>query len=77
MSQFEAILPLKIQDLVALVMQEQHLSFQEALQYAYHSKVMDALAREDLKTWHLSTHKLYEMLTIEKDTNELVFPDFV
>ena len=75
--EFEPILELKISDMVALIIDREHLNFEEALQYLYESKLYARLIDESTKLWHLSAAKLFEMLHNEKQTNELIFPDYV
>jgi len=76
-SEFESILPLKVQDLIALMIDAQNINFDEAMQWLYNSKLYEALSNEDTKLWHLSTEKLFDLLLTEKNTTELVYPDFV
>lgn len=76
-SVFESIMPLKVQDLISLIVEKRQFDFDIALQYLYESKLYDALSTEDTKLWHLSSEKLYDMLVTEKDTGELIYPDFV
>lgn len=74
---FEAILPLKIQDLISLINKNKNLNFNEALHYLYNSKLYEKLSEEESKLWHLSTAKLFLMLVDEKNTKMLTYPDFV
>jgi hypothetical protein len=76
-SVFESIMPLKVEDLISLIVEKQQLDFDAALLYLYDSKLYDALSVEETKLWHLSTEKLFDMLITEKDTGELIYPDFV
>lgn len=76
--EFEILVGLKVKDLVAFIMLNNNISHMvDALQYLYESKLYLGLIDESTKLWHLSTEKLYDMLKIEKETNELVYPDFV
>lgn len=75
--EFEPILELKISDIMALIIDREQLNFEEALQYLYESKLYAGLTNESTKLWHLSAAKLFEMLHDEKQTNELIFPDYV
>ncbi|MBW8330520.1 MAG: hypothetical protein K0M40_00750 [Prolixibacteraceae bacterium] len=75
--EFEPILELKISDIMALIIDREQLNFEEAIQYLYESKLYAALTNESTKLWHLSAIKLFEMLHDEKQTNELIFPDYV
>lgn len=74
---FEAVLPLKIQDLISLINKNKNLNFNEALHYLYNSKLYEKLSEEESKLWHLSTAKLFLMLEDEKNTKMLTYPDFV
>lgn len=75
--EFEPILELKISDIMALIIDREQLKFEEAIQYLYESKLYAKLTNESTKLWHLSAAKLFEMLHDEKQTNELIFPDYV
>lgn len=74
---FDAILPLKIQDLISLIMKSKNLDFEDALNYLYQSELYTVLSDEETKLWHLSSEKLFEILEIEKKTKKIIFPDFV
>jgi len=74
---FESIMPLKVEDLISLIVENKQFEFEIALQYLYDSKLYNALSVEETKLWHLSTEKLFDMLENEKDTDELIYPDFV
>lgn len=74
---FDAILPLKIQDLISLIMKSKNLDFEDALNYLYQSELYTVLSDEETKLWHLSSEKLFDTLEIEKKTKKIVFPDFV
>jgi len=76
-SVFESVMPFKVQDLISLIVEKEQLEFDVALQYLYETKLYDALSVEDTKLWHLSSEKLYDMLVTEKETGELIYPDFV
>lgn len=76
-NEFDPFVELKIHDLISLTIERENLKFEEALEYLYKSKLYGALVDESTKIWHLSAEKLYEMLSFEKQTNELIFPDYV
>lgn len=76
-AEFESILELKVQVLISLIMETENKAFLDALEFLYESKLYEALADESTKLWHLSTEKLYDMYTNEKQGNKLEFPDFV
>ena len=75
--EFESVVELKIRDIVALVINQNQLSFEDAIQYVYESELYHLLTIEATKLWHLSTVKLYEMLTDEKESKQLKLPDYV
>ena len=74
---FKSIIPLKIQDLAAMIMEQKQIEFRKAIQYLYNSKLYETLSNEETKLWHLSKEKLFDMLENEKRTNKIIFPDFV
>ncbi len=75
--EFEPFIELKIQDLVALVVDRKKNSFDQALRYVYESELYKYLTDESTKLWHLSTEKLLDMLIGEKENKQLIFPDYV
>lgn len=75
--QFNALLPIIIQDLVSLLMEKQKLGFEEALSTLYDSELFEKLSNEEIKFWHLSTEKLYEMWEYEQKTGKTMNVDFV
>ncbi len=75
--EFEPIIELKILDMVALIIDRNHLSFDEAIPYVYKSELYTLLTDETTKLWHLSTTKLYELLIDEKLNNKVNLPDYV
>jgi hypothetical protein len=75
---FNALLPLKVQGIVEeLRRQQPQFSLPEALHYLYTSQTYALLEREETKLWHYSPCMLNEMLSIEKRTGKLHFPDLV
>lgn len=75
--QFESIVELKIADIVSIIIDTKVLNFEDALQYLYTSELYKTLTVEETKLWHLSAEKLFDMLENEKETNVLLYPDFV
>jgi len=76
-TEFEAIFPYKMQDLVSRIIETLKIEFDDAVQILYESDLYEALSKEETKLWHLSTEKLLEILLIEKTTGKLIFPDYV
>ena len=75
--EFDTLIELKVQQIVGIIITNLNLEFIDALDYFYQSKVYDSLHIESSKIWHLSAEKLFEMLTLEKETDQLTYPDFV
>lgn len=74
---FNALFPLKIQSLLEELRKQRTLSLEEALHLLYTSRTYALLEKEDTKLWHYSPRMLIEMLTNEKETGEIYFPDLV
>ena len=74
---YESFLAVKIQSILSLILDREHLNFEEALLCIYQSKLYLGLIDESTKLWHLSPEKLFEMLHNERETNELTLPDYV
>ncbi len=74
---YSALIPYKICDIVALIIENYQYSFPDALQFLYPSKLYQNLSIESTKLWHLSAYKLFDMLEEEKQTGIFQFPDFV
>ena len=73
--QFAALMPCISTDLVAMIMQEQGISAEEAIKKIYASKLYAALETEDTKVWHFSTQMLYFLLQEETATESIPYPD--
>ena len=58
-------------------MEKEKLSFENALNFLYKSKTYEVLLDESSKLWHLSTEKLFLILTDEKQNSKVNFPDYV
>ncbi len=76
-NEFEAIFPLKVQDLVSLIIETKNTNFEDAVLFLYESELYEALSTETTKLWHLSSEKLLELLMNEKQTGKLIFPDYI
>ncbi len=74
---FDSIFPIKIQEIISVIIDTRQFKFNQAVGYFYSSKLYEKLADEETKLWHLSSEKLFEMLEVEKTTNKIVYPDFV
>jgi len=74
MSEFEAILPLKVEGIVEQLIEERKISLPDALEYLYSSQLYALLEREDTKVWYYSPQMLLYLLENEKNTGELRLP---
>ncbi|MCF6336134.1 MAG: hypothetical protein L3J12_10370, partial [Spirochaetales bacterium] len=57
---YTVIIPYKLKDLFALIMENK--MFIEAMEYLYNSGLYEYLSKEESKIWHLSPFKLFDML---------------
>ncbi len=64
-----------IPKIVELIIKNDGLDEQEALNEFYNSKTYDVLEREEAKVWHFSPLTLYHMWKSEKETGEIEFPE--
>jgi len=74
MSEFEAILPLKVEGVVELLITEHEMSLQDALERLYSSQLYALLEQEETKMWHYSPQMLVHLLETEKSTGKLELP---
>ena len=74
MSEFEAILPLKVEGVVERLIEERKMSLQNALEYLYSSQLYTLLEQEETKMWYYSPQMLVHLLENEKSTGELKLP---
>ncbi len=74
MSEFEAILPLKVESIVELLVEGRKMSLQDALEYLYSSQLYALLEQEETKIWHYSPQMLLHLLEGEKNTGTLELP---
>ena len=74
MSEFEAILPLKVEGIVEQLIKEHKMSLEGALEYLYSSQLYALLEREETKMWHYSPQMLLHLLENEKTTGKLILP---
>lgn len=76
-NEFDALVELKIRDLIGLIMERKNLDFEDAITYLYNSTLYRLLVDENSKLWHLSDEKLFGMLIEEKEYKRLILPDYV
>jgi hypothetical protein len=74
MSEFESILPFKVEGIVEQLIKGHTMSLEDALEYLYSSQLYALLECEETKMWHYSPQMLMYLLENEKRTGKLVFP---
>ena len=74
MSEFESILPFKVEGVVEQLIKEHKMSLEDALEYLYSSQLYILLEQEETKMWHYSPQMLLYLLDNEKKTGELILP---
>lgn len=74
---YSALIPYKIIGIVKLIMENKETDFPNAISYLYKTQLYEFLSDEQTKLWHLSPHKLFDLMEDEKRTNKFEFPDFV
>ena len=74
MSEFEVILPFKVESIAELLIEERKMSLQNALEFLYSSQLYALLEQEETKMWHYSPQMLVYLLENEKNTGKLRLP---
>jgi len=74
MSEFESILPIKVEGVVEQLINEHKMSLDDALEYLYSSQLYALLEREETKMWYYSSGMLLHLLEDEKRTGKLILP---
>ena len=75
-NKFEAIMPIIIGGLVNKIIEEAHLSEDEAFEKLYNSELYIALENEKTKVWTYSIPRLFYLFQNEMETGILVLPDY-
>jgi len=73
-SEFEAILPLKVEGIAEQLVAERKMPLHDALKYLYSSQLYALLEREETKMWYYSPQMLLHLLENEKSTGKLRLP---
>jgi hypothetical protein len=63
----ESILPIKVQQLVAIIMEQKQIDFTDALHYLSSTDIYQHLGDEDKKWWYASGLYLYDLMEEEKN----------
>lgn len=74
-NQFDAFLPIKIQNIIKIMMQEKSFDFFEAIELFYKSETYQSLVDEQTKFWHFSDYKIIELWQLEKNDLPLTILD--
>ena len=73
--QFTAMMPYISTDLIAMIVEKQNISEEDAIKKLYSSKLYALLENEETKVWQYSTQMLYCLLEQEEKNGEIQFPD--
>ena len=72
---FSVVLSMVIPPAIAMIMEQLHLSENEAITAFYSSKLYEALSDEELKIWHYGPATLCEMFKTEREKGFLEWPE--
>jgi hypothetical protein len=72
--EFKATLQMLIPMLIQTVMEKKNMPIVDSIKLLYFSKIYEKLEIESTKLWHLSPLALYELLEIELQTGNIIFP---
>ena len=75
-SKFAAILPVVVGGLVNKIIEETHISDDEAFEKLYNSELYNVLETEKTKVWAYSVPKLFELYQNEISTGRLDIPEY-
>ena len=75
-NKFTAILPVIIGGLIIKIIEETHVSEDEAFDKLYNSKLYEAIEKEPTKVWTYSVPKLFSLYENEINTGKLELPDY-
>ena len=75
-NKFAAILPVIVGGLANKIIEETHLSDDEAFERLYNSELYEALENEATKVWTYSVPKLFDLYQNEANTGKLELPEY-
>jgi hypothetical protein len=75
-NKFAALLPVLIGGLANKIIEETHVTEDEALNKLYSSELYSALENEKTKVWTYSVSKLFDLYQTEITTGELNLPEY-
>ena len=69
-----AIMPFKLQQLIALIMEKKQLEAEDAFHYLYTPNCYKLLLQEDTKLWYMSSLGIFDQLEEEKKNEQKIEP---
>jgi hypothetical protein len=75
-NKFAAIFPVIIGGLASKIIEETHVSDDEAFENLYNSELYAALEDEKTKVWTYSVFKLFDIYQNEVNTGKLELPEY-
>jgi hypothetical protein len=72
--EFKATLQMLIPMLIQTIIEKKNIPVIDSVKLLYFSKLYEKLEIESTKLWHLSPLALYELLEMELQTGNIVFP---
>ncbi|MCL2763721.1 MAG: hypothetical protein FWD40_00370 [Treponema sp.] len=72
--EYKATLQMLVPMVIQVIIEKKEVSAADSVKLFYCSRLYEKLERESTKLWHLSPLALYELLEMELETGDLVFP---
>ena len=72
--EYKATLQMLVPMIIQIITEKKDIPAIDAIKLFYTSIVYEKLEMEKTKLWHLSPLALYELLEMELDTGNLIFP---
>jgi hypothetical protein len=72
--EFKATLQMLIPMLIQTIIEKKNMSVIDSVKSLYFSRLYEKLEIESTKLWHLSPLALYELLEMELQTGNIIFP---
>jgi hypothetical protein len=73
--EFKATLQMLVPMIIQTIMEREDLPAVDAIKLLYLSKLYKKLEIESTKLWHLSPFALFELLEMELETGDIIFPE--
>ena len=75
-AKFEALLPFIVAALMQKIIDRMKISQDEAFSLLYKSQLYSTLENEEIKVWHYSSEKLFQLLEDEIAIGTLELPEY-